>query len=583
MCDDLGTEFSSDIDTSDTGDFSDSFDPVSDSSFSDDIEDISEDDFEDDMVDVSDDLTEDDFEDNMVDVSEDNFTDDFDDASDDDFSDDIGNIPDDESVNDMQDVSDDIPEDEVADDMVDVSDDIPEDETVDDMVDVSDDLPENDFEDDMVDVSDDLPEDDFEDDMVDVSDDLPEDDFEDDMVDVSDDIPEDKVADDMVDVSEDIPEDEVADDMVDVSDDIPEDEMVDDMVDVLEDIPEDETADNMVDKPDNVSEDTSFNNSFDDKIPETEMSNIDTTDADSNYPNDTSLASMSDEELGNFTDWENAYASEIDNIKNDPTLSDLEKSELLQASYNDFVESNGNNYSDADIEDGGYAKVLTRDPDELLSVGNDLVNDRLEVLEDQYRDDGLSEEEIQNRLADDKLEIQQEFLNDAFPDQCVSPDVFNRFDNQNDLLSDAAADISPIRDIDNWLGDINPNFDEFDTNSPYCNNCGSCAYAVWKRLEGDNDICASADNIGYNDEMEALTGMEQVSMSPDEIENNLLAQGDGAHAIIGIDRAEGPGHWFNAACIDGKVVAIDGQSGEILDWPPDYGDVVNWEMSVKKG
>ena len=35
--------------------------------------------------------------------------------------------------------------------------------------------------------------------------------------------------------------------------------------------------------------------------------------------------------------------------------------------------------------------------------------------------------------------------------------------------------------------------------------------------------------------------------------------------------------------VDGKVVAIDGQTGEILDWPPDYGDVVNWEMSVKKG
>lgn len=456
MCDDLGTDFSSDIDTSDTGDFSDGLDTASDASFSDEIEDIPEDDFSDDMVDVSDDLPEDDFED----------------------------------------------------DMVDVSDDLPED-----------DFPDDDFEDDMVDMSDDLPEDDFEDNKVDVSDDLPENDFSDDMV----------------------------------------------------------------DKPDNVSEDTSFNNSFDDKIPETEMSNIDTTDADGNHPNDTSLASMSDEELGNFTDWENSYASEIDNIKNDPTLSDLEKSELLQASYNDFVESNGNNYSDADIEDGDYAKVLTRDPDELLSVGNDLVNDRLEVLEDQYRDDGLSEEEIQNRLADDKLEIQQEFLNDAFPDQGVSPDVFNRFDNQNDLLSDATADISPIKDIDNWLGDINPNFDEFDTDSPYCNNCGSCAYAVWKRLEGDNDICASADNIGYNDEMEALTGMEQISMSPDEIENNLLAQGDGAHAIIGIDRAEGPGHWFNAACIDGKVVAIDGQSGEILDWPPDYGDVVNWEMSVKKG
>jgi hypothetical protein len=95
-------------------------------------------------------------------------------------------------------------------------------------------------------------------------------------------------------------------------------------------------------------------------------------------------------------------------------------------------------------------------------------------------------------------------------------------------------------------------------------------------------LLATANNINYNSEMEALTGMEQVSMSPDEIEMRLLAEGDGAHAIIGIDRAQGPGHWFNAACIDGRVVAIDGQSGDICEWPPDYGDVVNWEMSIKR-
>ena len=35
MCDDLGTEFSSDIDTSNTGDFSDGLDTASDASFSD--------------------------------------------------------------------------------------------------------------------------------------------------------------------------------------------------------------------------------------------------------------------------------------------------------------------------------------------------------------------------------------------------------------------------------------------------------------------------------------------------------------------------------------------------------------------
>ena len=139
-----------------------------------------------------------------------------------------------------------------------------------------------------------------------------------------------------------------------------------------------------------------------------------------------------------------------------------------------------------------------------------------------------------------------------------------------------------LEEIQSWLGDINPNFDAFDPESPYCNNCGSCALAVYRRLEGDTTSCASAENIGYNEEMEAITGMEQVSMSPEEIERTLLEQGDGAHAIIGIDRAEGPGHWFNAACVDGRVVAIDGQTGEITDWPPDYGDVVNWEMSVKR-
>lgn len=154
---------------------------------------------------------------------------------------------------------------------------------------------------------------------------------------------------------------------------------------------------------------------------------------------------------------------------------------------------------------------------------------------------------------------------------------------QDDIPEDSPDDLQESTDVSEWLGDINPNFDPFDMESPYCNNCGSCAYAVYQRLEGNTDACASAENIGYNSEMEALTGMEQVSMSPDDIQARLLEEGDGAHAIIGIDRAEGPGHWFNAACIDGKVVAIDGQTGEITDWPPDYGDVVNWEMSVKKG
>ncbi len=392
MCDDLGTEFSSDIDTSNTGDFSDGLDTASDASFSDEIEDIPEDDFSDDMVDVSDDLPEDDFEDDMVDVSDDLPEDDFsdnmvdvsDDLPEDDCEDDMvdvsDDLPEDDFEDDMQDVSDDIPEDEIVDDMKDVSDDIPEDETADDMKDVSDDIPEDEIIDDMQDVSDDIPEDVIVDDMKDVSDDIPEDVIVDDMQDVPDDIPEDEIVDDMKDVSDDIPEDEIVDDMQDISDDIPEDEIVDDMQDISDDIPEDEIVDDMKDVSDDIPENETADDMEDisDDISDNIMTDNSNNILGNKFSNDTSLASMSDQELGNFTDWENAYASEIDNIRNDPTLSDLEKSALLESSYNEFVESNGiNNYSDADIEDGGPVKVLTYKSNRYYNDGEsvDLSND----------------------------------------------------------------------------------------------------------------------------------------------------------------------------------------------------------------
>ena len=321
MCDDLGTDFSSDIDTSDTGDFSDGLDTASDASFSDEIEDIPEDDFSDDMVDVSDDLPEDDSEDDMVDVSEDDFTDDFDDASDDDFSDDMIDISEDDFTDDFSDDIENVSEDDFADDFNDVSDD--------DFLDDIENMQDDESVDNMQDVSDDIPEDE-------IVDDISDDDFSDNIEDIS----EDDSADDFVDASD--------DDFLDGIENMQDDESVDNMQDVLDDIPKNV----MVDASNNVLSD--------------------------NLPNDTSLTPINDQELGNFTDWENAYASEIDNIRNDPTLSDLEKSALLESSYNEFVELKGiNNYRDADVEDGGPVKVLTNKSNQYYNDGEsiDLSND----------------------------------------------------------------------------------------------------------------------------------------------------------------------------------------------------------------
>lgn len=158
----------------------------------------------------------------------------------------------------------------------------------------------------------------------------------------------------------------------------------------------------------------------------------------------------------------------------------------------------------------------------------------------------------------------------------------SQLDAKNAVQEIDVTDVPKLEDVSDWINDINPNYDPFDWQSPYSNNCGSCAFAVEQRLDGNTDISATSENIGTIEEMNKITGMEQVAMSPDEIKDYLVSQGPGSHGIVGIDRVSGPGHWFNAYYDGEKVVAIDGQTGEINDWPPDYGDVTNWDISVRK-
>jgi len=81
--------------------------------------------------------------------------------------------------------------------------------------------------------------------------------------------------------------------------------------------------------------------------------------------------------------------------------------------------------------------------------------------------------------------------------------------------------------------------------------------------------------------MEQATGKKCVYMSPDDIEAKLKSMGKGAHLIAGINRRlpNGQaisGHWFNVYYDGDKVYTLDGQSGEVLDWPYDYGYVSGW-------
>lgn len=147
----------------------------------------------------------------------------------------------------------------------------------------------------------------------------------------------------------------------------------------------------------------------------------------------------------------------------------------------------------------------------------------------------------------------------------------------------SSSGVPSLGTIASWLGDINPGYtgDPFD---PRSSNCGMCAAAVFARLEGiDPGAVAGTPTLSV-DQMEAFTGRPQMPMTPSEMRDALIAAGPGSHAVVGIDRTFGAGHWFNAYYDGERVVAIDGQSGEILDWPPEYGSpsnpVSNWDMGA---
>ncbi|UKA53419.1 hypothetical protein LFT45_17080 [Arthrobacter sp. FW305-BF8] len=148
--------------------------------------------------------------------------------------------------------------------------------------------------------------------------------------------------------------------------------------------------------------------------------------------------------------------------------------------------------------------------------------------------------------------------------------------------SQGSPAIATLQGISGWIGDINPGYDS-NSFSPRSTNCGACALAVFEKLSG-RDMGPAGTTTFSISEMEALTGKKQVPMTPGEIADALIQQGPGAHAVVGIDRQQGPGHWFNAYYDGQQVVAIDGQSGTVSGWPLDYGSpdcpVTTWDAGI---
>lgn len=149
--------------------------------------------------------------------------------------------------------------------------------------------------------------------------------------------------------------------------------------------------------------------------------------------------------------------------------------------------------------------------------------------------------------------------------------------------ADQTSGVASADDIREWIKDVNPGYSgsRFD---PRSTNCGKCAHAVFDALSGKPVRDAGPGTYG-SAEMARAIGRKQIPITSSGIATRLRSEGAGAHAVVGVDRQNGVGHWFNAYFDGQDVWAIDGQAGTVSGWPPDYGSPSNpvtyWDVSEK--
>lgn len=132
-------------------------------------------------------------------------------------------------------------------------------------------------------------------------------------------------------------------------------------------------------------------------------------------------------------------------VLEDMTLEDVERLEDVQAAdlraHDDSIMENEWPEAFLQIEQEDMeeedVKVLRRDPDELLAIGMRNVEDILDVRRDDMLDKGMSENEIEEAIAREREELQQEFIQDAFPRRAADSPSYD---------SDE-MELSPIRDF----------------------------------------------------------------------------------------------------------------------------------------
>lgn len=111
-------------------------------------------------------------------------------------------------------------------------------------------------------------------------------------------------------------------------------------------------------------------------------------------------------------------------------------------------------------------KVLRRDPDELMAIGMRNVEDILDVRRDDMLDKGMSENEIEEAIAREREELQQEFIKDAFPRRAADSPAYDSDEMEWSTIRDFAQSEDLEESMDALAQELSEETDELTEETP---------------------------------------------------------------------------------------------------------------------
>jgi hypothetical protein len=149
------------------------------------------------------------------------------------------------------------------------------------------------------------------------------------------------------------------------------------------------------------------------------------------------------------------------------------------------------------------------------------------------------------------------------------PDMAERYPGRYTRSADPPPQVEgPGEHPSRWIGDIYPGRERNERPS----NCGECARAADSTWHGAPAAAAELANRRVGGERPAVmaewAGRPPEPASMADIGRRLRELGPGSSAVVGFDRADAPGHWFNAVNHEGTILAVDAQAARFEEWPP---------------